>query len=452
MFIMHDSVLSIFGQVRFPGMVPKPFFRIPLLFFTWRYVVCPLQLLSPFAKRFFQCWKRKADPQQVAEQFDRSLRTIQRLFADFQERGKAALQPAYDHCGQDHPGCTRQDVIEKVQQLRDEHPTWGAELIRLVMQGHGPGRGKVVQGVPTARTLQRWLKKQHRPKALGGRKPARANTRATTPHETWQVDAKEQMPLRSGSQCSWLRVADEHTGAVLQTTVFPNSSFANVGAAATRDHLRLYFSAWGMPQRMRVDNGPPWGSSGDLPTDLGLWLLGLGIDMIWNPACTPQDNGVIERSNGVGAAWAEPRSCTSIRQLQRRLDEMDQIQREVYPSIKGQSRLAAYPQLKHSGRKYSRTWERQNWSYELVLAHLSEYVVIRRVASSGHVSLYARGYYVGKLHQGEDVYVWLDPTTVSWVFSSRGGTELRTHASKELSRGRILKLEVTHRRAKRRPK
>src|SRR5271157_1101411 len=31
-----------------------------------------------------------------------------------------------------------------------------------------------------------------------------------------------------------------------------------------------------MPARIRVDNGTPWGSAGDLPTDLALWLFGLG--------------------------------------------------------------------------------------------------------------------------------------------------------------------------------
>jgi len=31
-------------------------------------------------------------------------------------------------------------------------------------------------------------------------------------------------------------------------------------------------------ERLRVDNGMPWGSQGDRPTDLACWLAGLGVD------------------------------------------------------------------------------------------------------------------------------------------------------------------------------
>ncbi len=49
----------------------------------------------------------------------------------------------------------------------------------------------------------------------------------------------------------------------------------NVPATETVATLRAAFARWGMPVHIRVDNGYPWGSTGDLPTELGLWLLGL---------------------------------------------------------------------------------------------------------------------------------------------------------------------------------
>ena len=39
---------------------------------------------------------------------------------------------------------------------------------------------------------------------------------------------------------------------------------------------------------------------------LALWLIGLGIEVIWNPPRCPQANGVVERSQGTGKRWAEP--------------------------------------------------------------------------------------------------------------------------------------------------
>jgi hypothetical protein len=48
---------------------------------------------------------------------------------------------------------------------------------------------------------------------------------------------------------------------------------------------------------------------------------------------TQQDNGVIERSRGTGKRWAEPGACANASELQRRLQDMDVIQREEYPTI-----------------------------------------------------------------------------------------------------------------------
>ena len=144
-----------------------------------------------------------------------------------------------------------------------------------------------------------------------------------------------------------------------------------------------------------MDNGGPWGSAGDWPPELALWLLGLGIDLHWNDPHRPQQNGVVERSQGTGKRWAEPERCATAAELHRRLQEMDVIQRQEYPSVGGRSRLEAFPQLAHSGRAYTRAWERAHWSLEAVAAHLAGYAVPRQVNTSGTVSVYNRNHYVG---------------------------------------------------------
>ena len=78
---------------------------------------------------------------------------------------------------------------------------------------------------------------------------------------------------------------------------------------------------WVKPERFRVDYGFPWGSSGGLPTDLALWIIGLGIGMIWNPPRQPEKNGVVERSQGTGKRWAEPKQCDSLEELQNNIDQ-----------------------------------------------------------------------------------------------------------------------------------
>src|SRR4051794_41404623 len=130
-----------------------------------------------------------------------------------------------------------------------------------------------------------------------------------------------------------------------------------------------------MPARIRVDNGTPWGSAGDLPTELALWLFGLGIEVIWNPPRRPQDNGVVERSQGTGKRWSEPPTCDGPAELQERIDDLDEIQREEYPSIEGRSRLEAFPGLRHPGRPIRAGVEGPTWSLEARWATPGTYAV-----------------------------------------------------------------------------
>ena len=188
--------------------------------------------------------------------------------------------------------------------------------------------------------------------------------------------------------------------------------------------LRRGFRRWGRPLAVRVDNGHPWGSWGDLPTPLALWLLGLGIGVTWNPPRRPQDNGVVERSQGVAWNWAEPDRCRDAAELQRRLDEEDRVQRESYPYGSAGSRLEAYPGLAHSGRPYTAAWERASWSWEAVLGYMAGVMVPRRVDRSGKIGLYHDKLYVGIVNRGREVVVHFDAGTAEWVISDPGGVEL----------------------------
>ncbi len=229
-------------------------------------------------------------------------------------------------------------------------------------------------------------------------------------------------------------------------TFSPQASWATVAPGDTQAALRGAFGRWGRPARFRVDNGTPWGSSGDLPPDLALWLLGLGIDLIWNAARRPEQNGVVERSQGTGKRWAEPWACDTPAQLQARLEELDAILREEYPSVQGRSRRDAFPGLAHSGRPYGAGWERRHWDLGRVLAAVAEHVLVRRVDRKGMVSLYNRTRYVGTAHRGRDVYVTLDPERCEWVFVDLDHNQLRVQPAEELTRARIVGLTVTHRR------
>jgi hypothetical protein len=226
----------------------------------------------------------------------------------------------------------------------------------------------------------------------------------------------------------------------------PLGTWEQVDPAAVREQLRLAWIRWGLPGGFRVDNGWPWGSRGEFPTELSLWLIGLGVAMHWNNPRRPEENGVVERSQGTSARWCEPWTCQSPEELQGRLERMDRLYREVYPYRDRRSRLEVFPDLAHSGRRYDRASEATQWQWSRVAEYLATIVALRRVDQSGRVSVYSRNHYVGRLHQGKDIYVMYDPDHNDWVFTARDGRLLNRRPADQLSPENVMSLNVTRRR------
>ncbi|HEY6926663.1 MAG TPA: Mu transposase C-terminal domain-containing protein, partial [Steroidobacteraceae bacterium] len=197
---------------------------------------------------------------------------------------------------------------------------------------------------------------------------------------------------------------------------------------------------------LRGDNGIPWGSRGDLPTDLELWLAGLDVPVHFNPSRSPQDNGVVERSHETGQRWGDPGTAANVPALQRVMDQMDRRQREQYPYDGSRSRLACYPALKHSGRAYDAAWEQRHWSEAKARALLADHVVARQVSRDGGVSVYNRNYYVGRAYAQQQVWVRFDPQQRCWLFADQDNHLLNQHPASEISTANIQRLTVTHRR------
>lgn len=231
---------------------------------------------------------------------------------------------------------------------------------------------------------------------------------------------------------------------------FPLYVFESVQSTAVQAALRQAFEQWGMPHRIRVDNGQPWGGGGDLPKPLSLWLTGLGIDVIWNRPYRPQDNGMVERAHGTTKHWVEPKTCASLDELQKRLQRAHFLQRERYPYRAKQTRLEYYPRLKHSGRVYSRHPE--NWQLERVDTLLAKGLWIRRTDCDGKISIYGRNYSVGRRHARQEICVKFEPQSRHWLAFDAQGNCLRSMPNRELSTEMITALTVTRKKKKTRRK
>lgn len=212
-----------------------------------------------------------------------------------------------------------------------------------------------------------------------------------------------------------------------------------------RDELRRAFARWGLPGRIRVDNGIPWGSDDGLPPDLACWLIGLGVGVAWNPPRRPQANGVVERSQGVAKGWVEPHTCASAEELQLRLAAADRRQRETYPYDAGRSRLDAHPGLAHSGRAYDPHAEAALWDGRRLRDHLAEYVIRRKVDPQGKIRVYNTPRFIGREWIGRFVWVVFDPEESVWVVSAEDGREVRRAPAPEVTAEVVRDLRMTYR-------
>jgi transposase len=174
----------------------------------------PSPIPVPIRRAIFRRWQHGQTVADIAPELNLPRRTVRHLIRRFRLSSGQALAPGYQRTAR-RP-LAQEAVRRAALQLRQEHPRWGAGLIRLELPAMAT-RGTV----PSERTLQRWFHQVGLGPAPKGRRPPRETRRAQRPHEVWQPDAKEQVRLRDGQRVSWLRITDEHSGAILWTKVFP---------------------------------------------------------------------------------------------------------------------------------------------------------------------------------------------------------------------------------------
>jgi transposase InsO family protein len=203
---------------------------------------------------------------------------------------------------------------------------------------------------------------------------------------------------------------------------------------------------WGQPQRIRVDNGTPWGTQSPLPSALALWLVGLGVKPVYGRPAQSTDNAIVERDHGVLAHWIEIEQCREFQDCQQRLNWAIQTQRERDRVPHGYTRSQAYPGLYTNPRAYNACSDRDLWHLKTVAVYLSRLNFRRKVELSGQVTLFANVYSVGKAYSRQWVTVSLDPQSLEWVFKDDYNHPLKRRPAKELTYEQISQLRLAKRR------
>lgn len=182
-----------------------------------------------------------------------------------------------------------EDVERLIIDLRQRYPYWGARKLRALLEQHYQAQVPVL---PAVSTVHQVIKRQ-------GLISAAASQQATPftrfehaqPNDLWQMDHKGYYTLLDRSHAHPLTVLDDHSRYNLVLDIA-----ADQRAETVQQALIQCFRTYGLPRRMTMDNGSPWGDDAESRyTRFTVWLLHLGIDVSHSRPYHPQTQGKDER-------------------------------------------------------------------------------------------------------------------------------------------------------------
>lgn len=204
--------------------------------------------------------------------------------------------------------------LRRIRRERLRHPTWGA---RKLCYRLGKRYGK--KGVPATATVSRWLKRWGLAKGLRRRLrgPVVSRNGLHMPsrcHEVWTVDFKGWYRTARGERVEPLTVRDLYSRYGLAIKLLSSQ-----GVVETRRAFARIFQEHGLPERIRCDNGTPFGGGGPTRlTRLSAWWTKLGIEVEFIRPGRPCDNGAHEQFHRVYKAEVARKPKESVKAQQQK--------------------------------------------------------------------------------------------------------------------------------------
>jgi len=254
---------------------------------------------------------------EIARRHGISRRAIYKWVEGYEAEGMTGLEDL-SRAPLNHPQAVSELWRERIRAVRQQHPRWGAPKLAWVLeQRFGE------EDLPSVSTLGRVLRDSglSRP-----RRRSRANgtgelMEAEQANQIWAIDFKGWCVTGDGSRCEPLTITDQATRYLLCCQALGATHGAGVRAVMQR-----IFEQYGLPERIRSDNGAPFAVKGECGlTQLSVWWIELGLALERIEPGHPQQNGRHERMHRTLAEATMQPPAVTLRQQQRR---MEMFQRE----------------------------------------------------------------------------------------------------------------------------
>jgi transposase InsO family protein len=180
------------------------------------------------------------------------------------------------------PGRTSQAAEAAVLGLRIKHPAWGGRKIAKKLEGDHPMAASTVTGILRRNGVELGR--------FGGGAKVFTRFEHERANDLWQMDFKGHVAMQAG-RLHPLTVLDDHSRYSILIGACGDEQTETV-----QTQLIRAFRRYGLPLRMAMDNGSPWGDDGDNDfTRFTVWLIELGIAVTHSRPRHPQTLGKDER-------------------------------------------------------------------------------------------------------------------------------------------------------------
>jgi putative transposase len=241
-------------------------------------------------RRLVEEWARRRIPTtELAKLFQVSRKTAHKWIGRFKEGGGAELADR-KRAPLRTPHATSDAVVMAIVDARSAHPTWGPRKLIAWLSDRQP---RLV--LPAPSTVGDILKSfdlvEARKKRVRG--PARTAPfrSCETPNATWCADFKGEFTVGDRARCYPLTITDAFSRYLLCC-----EGLNGTAEAGAKPGFQRTFEGYGLPETIRTDGGPPFGSQAPCGLSrLSVWWTRLGIvHEIIEPG-KPQQNGRHER-------------------------------------------------------------------------------------------------------------------------------------------------------------
>lgn len=323
----------------------------------------------------------------ICKQFGISRKTGYKWYQRFLEQGEEGLK---DLSKAPHTpnSCYTEEQIERAIDLKMRRRTWGPKKILAKLGELYPN-----ESWPSPTRLYEIFKDYHlvTSKRIKGRVPATAPLGDLIDcNNTWAVDFKGWFFTGDGRKCEPLTITDCFSRYLIKCTHLDKHSADYVWPV-----FEEAFREYGLPNRLRSDNGPPFGSIGvGRLTTLSVNLIKAGVIPEWIRPGHPEENGRHERFH---LTLKQEIACPPKDTLALQIQAMNRFHQDY-----NFDRPHEAINMKTPGSYYRpslRTWDGILRPPEYDRKEMD----VRKVCQSGCIWLSQKEYYIGQALTGEYV-------------------------------------------------